>query len=229
MRVPSHPAAFGIAVLSALLLAWPTASAAQEARRQFVTVAYSWLYTQPLQFAEHPLEDLIGADVAAAQGRAHDYETRDGLTRVFVDEYRRGGRGAAVTVYPFGLRRGATLGLRGSIEDLPVIRLTFEGAPPLGRYLLTDGRAYDASVGVFVADRSPGWGLGSHVFVAAGVGGIRSGLGDGRRYVGEAGGGMSSGPIGVELSVKFAWNRLSEPVSHGFLTVPITLRAAVSF
>lgn len=229
MRFLIHPAAFRRAVFSALLLAMPASSAAQDARRQFVTVSYSWLYTQPLHFAEHPLEDLLDAEVAAAQGRAHDYETRDGRTRVFVDEFRRRGRGAAITVYPFGLRTGATLGLRGSIEDLPVIRLTFEGAPPFGSYLLTDARAYDASAGVFVADRSPGWGLGSHVFVAGGIGRIRSELGDGRRYVGEAGGGISSGPIGVELAVKFAWNRLHEPVAHRFLTVPITLRATVSF
>jgi hypothetical protein len=40
---------------------------------------------------------------------------------------------------------------------------------------------------------------------------------------------VQSGPIGFELSVKFAWNRLSEPVEHRFFTVPINMRATVSF
>jgi hypothetical protein len=33
----------------------------------------------------------------------------------------------------------------------------------------------------------------------------------------------------VDLAVKFAWNRLSSPVEHRFLTVPITLRGTLTF
>ena len=33
-------------------------------------------------------------------------------------------------------------------------------------------------------------------------------LGDGGRYFAEGGGGLSVGPFGVELGVKFAWNML---------------------
>ena len=33
----------------------------------------------------------------------------------------------------------------------------------------------------------------------------------------------------LELSVKFAWNTLDAPVTHKFLTVPITLRGTVTF
>jgi len=217
-----------------LLLSLPLHAAAQtytvpQPRRQFVTLSYDWLHTHPLHFAEHPLEDLMGTAVASAQRQEHDYETRDGNTRIDVVEFRRRSRGAGVTVYPFGLKSGTALGIRGSFENLPVIRLTFDGPAPFPAYTLTDARAYDVSVGLYVADRSAGWGLGSQAFVSGGVGRIRSELSGGSRQFAEAGGGVSSGPLGVELSVKFAWNRLSEPVEHRFLTIPVTVRATVSF
>jgi hypothetical protein len=37
------------------------------------------------------------------------------------------------------------------------------------------------------------------------------------------------GPLGVELGVKFAWNKLADPVEHRFLTIPISIRATVTF
>lgn len=218
-----------------LLVLVPASAAAQtpgtaEPRRQFITISIDWLYTHPLHFDDHPLEDLVGADVAAAQRSGHDYETRDGLTRIDVLEFSRRAKGAGVTVYPLGLRTGATLALRGSVEGLPAIRIAFEGpGAPFGSYVLTSARAYDVGAGLAVGDRSGGWGLGSVAFVAAGTGRIRSDLGGGRRLFAEAGGGLQSGPFGVQLAVKFAWNRLSEPVEHRFLTVPVTLRATVSF
>lgn len=227
-RVPSRP------FITLLLVLIPAISAAQtysspQPRRQFVTISYDWLYTQALHFAEHPLEDLLGADVASAQLSEHDYETRDGSVRISVVEFRRRSKGAGITVYPLGLRTGSTIGIRGSFEDLPVIRLDFEGAAAPASYVLTNARAYDAGVGLFMADRSAGWGLGSHAFVAGGLGRIRSDLGDGSRYFAEGGGGLQSGPIGVQLAIKFAWNKLNEPVEHRFMTVPVTLRATVSF
>jgi hypothetical protein len=198
-------------------------------RRQFVTVSLDWLYTQPLHFAEHPLQDLLGTDVAAAQFEQYDYRTRDGDTLVDVLEFRRRSRGGSITVYPFGIGVGTTLGIRASVENMPTIRVAFEGPGSLDSYGLTNARAYDAGIGLFVADRSAGWGLGSRAFVTAGAGRIRSDLGDGTRVFAEGGGGLSSGPFGVELAVKFAWNRLSEPVDHRFLTVPVTLRGTISF
>jgi hypothetical protein len=218
----------------ALLLCIPTAAAAQtyappQPRRQFISISYDWLYTQPLHFAEHPLEDLLGTEVASAQRQEYDYETRDGSTRIEVLEFRRRTRGAGVTLYPVGLRAGPTLAIRGSFEDLPTIRLAFDGPGTLDNYLLTGARAYDAGIGLFVADRSAGWGLGSHAFVAGGAGRIRSDLGDGTRYFAEGGGGLSTGPLGVQLAVKFAWNRLNDPIDHRFFTVPVTIRAMVSF
>lgn len=223
-----------ICFLAAAIVCSAAAASAQSyaperPRRHFVTVSYDWMYTQPLHFAEHPLGDLLGVDVAGAQSEEYDYRTRDGATLIDIVEFRRRGRGAGITLYPFGMSTGASLALRGSVEQLPVIRLALRGPAPFGSYALTNGRALDAAAGVYVADRGAGWSLGSHAFVAAGIGRITSDLGDGRRYFAEGGGGLSSGPLGVELSVKFAWNHLSEPVDHDFMTVPITLRGTVTF
>ena len=203
--------------------------APEKARRHFISVSYDWIYTQPLHFAEHPLEDLVGAEVAAAQLQQHDYETRDGRILIDVLEYKRRSRGGSVTIYPFGASAGAALALRATYEQLPVIRIGFEGASAPAGYALTGARAYDLGAGIHVADRSSGWGLGSHAFVGAGLGRIRSDLGNGERFFAEGGGGLSSGPIGVELGVKFAWNRLAQPVEHRFLTIPITLRGTLTF
>jgi hypothetical protein len=224
-----------VIVLSALAVlagAWPASSqtyTVQKPRRQFITVSYDWLYTQPLHFGEHPVEDLVGQEVAAAQFEAFDYRTRDGTILIDVLEFKRRGHGAGVTVYPFGLSVGAALGLRASFEDLPIIRIAFDGAGAPPPYALTGARAYDVSAAIFVADRSNGWGLGSHAFVGGGIGRIKSDSHGGDRIFAEGGGGLNSGPVGVELSIKFAWNHLTEPVDHHFITVPITVRGTLSF
>lgn len=194
-----------------------------------MTVSYDWLYTQPLHFAEHPVEDLLGADVGSAQRQDFEYITSDGTIRVDVLEFKRRRNGFGVTVYPFGFSVGPTLGIRGSIEQLPTIRMAFDGPARFGNYEFTNGAAYDIGAGLFIADRASGWSLGSHAFVIGGIGRIQSDIGDGSRYFAEGGGGLNWGPIGMQLSVKFAWNRLTEPVPHRFLTVPIALRGTVSF
>ncbi len=203
--------------------------AAQKPRRQFVTLSYGSLYTQPLHFAEHPLEDLVGADVESSQFEVYDYRTRDGAIFIDVLQFTRRGHAAGITIYPFGMSVGNALGLCASVEDLPDIRIAFSGAGAPPEYVLTGARAVDVSAALFVADRSPGWGLGSHAFVGGGIGKITSDGRNGDRYFAEGGGGLSSGPLGVELSVKFAWNRFADPVEHRFLTVPITLRGTLSF
>jgi hypothetical protein len=198
-------------------------------RRQFVTISTEWLNTQPLHFLEHPLQDLVGRDVAAAQFQNYDYHTRDEQILIDVVEFKRKGRGAGVTLYPFGLSVGPALALRASVEDLPAIRIAFTGAGAPPDYSLSGARAYDFGAALYVADHSPGWGLGSHAFVGGGMGRIRSDGGDGDRIFAEGGGGLTSGPLGVDLSVKFGWNRLSTPVEHRFFTVPITLRGTLTF
>ena len=198
-------------------------------RRHFVTVSTDWLNTQPLHFLEHPLQDLVGRDVATAQFESYEYRTRDEAILIDVLEFKRRGRGNSVTLYPFGLSVGPALALRGSMEDLPTIRVAFSGSGAPAGYTLTGGRAYDLAAALYMADRSPGWGLGGHAFAGGGIGRIKSDLGDGDRIFAEGGGGLSSGPLGVELSIKFAWNHLSEPVDHKFFTVPITVRGTLTF
>lgn len=204
-------------------------AAADKPPKHFVTLSYDWLYTQPLHFAEHPLEDLIGRDVASTQFEAFEYRTRDELTLIDVVEFSRRQRGFTASVYPLGMSSGATLMLRGGYEPLPRIQIEFIGPSPIARYTLTDARALDASLGLMMADRSAGWGLGSHAFVLGGIGKITSELGDGSRYFAEGGGGLNVGPFGVELGVKFAMNKFGEPVPHQFLTIPITLRGTLTF
>jgi hypothetical protein len=225
---PAVAVALAIAVCAASTAEAQTYSTAR-ARRHFVTVAYHWGHTEPLHFANHPLEDLVGKSVAEAQFETFDYRTRDETILIDVLEFSRPGRGASVTVYPFGMSVGTTLALRGSIDEMPIVRVAFqgEGAPPAYRF--TGGRAYDVGLGLYVADRAPGWGLGSHAFVMGGIGRISANERDGRRYFAEGGGGLSSGPLGVELAVKFAWNHFTEPVKHQFLTIPVIVRGTLIF
>jgi hypothetical protein len=198
------------------------------ARKQFVTFSYDWQYSWPLHFDKYPLEDLVGSPVDETDP-PYDYRSTDGNTLIDVLTYKRRNRGVGVTLYPLGMSVGSTLGIRGSIENLPETRVRFDGPATLVSYTLTNALAYDVGAGVYVSDRAPGWGLGSYAFLVGGVGRITSDLGGGSRYFAEGGGGLQSGPVGFELSVKFGWNHLHEPVDHHFLTVPINMRATVSF
>jgi hypothetical protein len=220
------------AAFVAILCAGPADAqsyAPRKPRRQWVTVSTDWLHTQPLHFLEHPLQDLVGRPVAAAQFQNYEYRTRDEAIRIDVLEFSRQGRGASIAVYPLGLSVGPALALRFSREDLPTIRVAFDGSGAPENYALEAARAYDFSAALYVADHSPGWGLGSHAFVGGGAGRIRSELSDGDRVFAEGGGGLTSGPFGVDLSIKFAWNHLPGPVDHHFLTVPITVRGTLTF
>lgn len=221
-----------LASMAAFLAVTPASAQeynAQKPRRQFVTISVDWLNTEPLHFASHPLEDLVGREVASAQNAEHDYHTRDEQIRIDVREFRKRNRAMSVAVYPLGLSAGATLGIRGSIEELPTIRIEFDGPDSPADYAFTGGRAYDVGAGIYVADRSSGWGLGSQAFVVGGVGRIKADGREGSRIFAEGGGGLSVGPLGVQLAVKFAWNKLEDPVNHRFLTIPITLRGTLSF
>jgi hypothetical protein len=224
-----------LALAAIVVFASATAAGAQQyepprPQRYFVSIGADWLYTFPQDFEKYPLEALLGRDVATAWGlEPYDYYTRDGEITLDVLEFRRRNRGAGITIFPFGSRTGATIALRGSLEQLPDIRLTFEGADAPGDYSLTSARAYDAGAVVHVADRNAGWALGTYAFIGGGAGRIRSSLGHGTRYFGEAGGGFNLGPVGAELSVKMAMNRMALPVEHRFWTVPVTLRGTLTF
>ena len=218
-----------LSLLAVCSAAGASAQPGGQPRRHFVTISYDFLYTNPLHFAEHPLSDLVGNDVSSVSGEAYDYRTRDGATLIDVLEVSRRSRGASFSVYPLGMSVGPALMLRASFENMPHIRIAFDGPAAVERYEFTDGWARDVSVGLIVADRSAGWGLGSHTFLLGGLGRIASDLGGGHRYFAEGGGGIDVGPLGVELGVKFAWNTLSEPVTHKFFTVPVTIRGTFTF
>jgi hypothetical protein len=207
----------------------PTSYSRPTARKHFISVSYDWQYTQSLSFAKHPLADLLGQRVSEVHLETFQYRTADGQTLVNVLEFRHPGNAVGVTVYPFGSSEGATLALRGSIEQLPDVRLAFTGPAPAPVHALTNGRALDAAVGVDMSDRAPGWGLGSHAFLFGGVGRTETDQADGSRYFVEGGGGLTSGPIGVDVSVKFAVNRFDTPVPHRFYTIPVSLRGTLSF
>ena len=232
MRSPSrscHSLAAALTLVAAAAVPAAAQDHAARPRPQFVTISLDWLNTEPLHFASYPLEALVGREVAAAQGETYEYRSRDEQIRIDVLEFRKRNRAMSVSVYPFGLSAGTTLGIRGSIEQLPTIRIDFEGEGAPDDYAFSGGRAYDVGAGLYVADRSPGWGLGSQAFVVGGVGRIRSDGREGSRLFAEGGGGLTVGPLGVQLAVKFAWNRLTNPVAHRFLTIPITLRGTLSF
>ena len=224
---------------TALLLAFAPDASAQssfrqfkpKARKQWFAVSAAWIQSTPLHLKEMPLEQLVGRELGTSQRADWDYESRGdgGLTQVDVLEYRKRQRGLGLAVYPFGASTGPTLMLKGSYETLPVLRARFSGPSNVSEYALTEGSAWDAGIGVMVADRAPGWGLGSHAYVVGGAGRIDTNLGGGTRVFGEGGGGLSVGPIGVELGLKFAYNKLSQPVEHRFYTVPLTLRATFGF
>lgn len=198
-------------------------------RRQFVTISIDGMNTMPLHFTEYPLEELTGKELSATFNEAVDYRSKDGLTTVDVIRFRRRNAGGGITVYPLGAGNGASLAIRGSFERLPEIKFEIDGPGGIEQYQLRDGRAVDVGVGLVVHDRSLGWGLGSHTFVLGGIGKITGERGNGARYFGEGGGGLNVGPIGVELGVKFAYNKLKDPRAHSFFSVPISLRGTVSF
>jgi hypothetical protein len=221
-------------LLTAALATAATPAAAQsyepaKARRHFVSIFYGTQFVQPMGFANHPLEELLGQEVHEVHLESFQYRTEDGQTLVNVLEYGKRGTELGVTVYPLGSRVGATLAIRGSIETLPDIRASFTGPAPFPTYELTGGRAYDVGVGVEVADRAPGFGLGAHAFLIGGAGRVHTDQLDGRRYFIEGGGGVMSGPFGVDLSFKYTINTFTTPVTHSVHMIPISVRGTLSF
>src|SRR5262245_6748857 len=118
------------------LLLTATASAAQaqssvyqphRERKHFISVSYDWHHTNALEFENHPLADLLGRPVSQARLQPYDYNTKDGATQVHVLEFSHPGQGASVTLYPLGLSSGAALTVRGSVVQLPTVRLGLDG------------------------------------------------------------------------------------------------------
>lgn len=237
LRFPASPSRWrrGLA-LPLLLFASATPALAQRIRldepprRQFVTISIDVQQHQPLHFKQYPLEQLVGQPLSEVQDPLDpiNYRASDG-TSVDVLEYRKRTKAIGITVYPFGAGNGAALALRATRETLPVIRFDIARGGVFERYQLADGVATDFGIGVIVNDRPRGWGLGAHSFVIGGYGLVSGERGDGKRYFAEAGGGVSVGPVGVDVGVKVAYNRLEDPRPHTFYTVPISVKGTVSF
>lgn len=202
---------------------------ARKARKHFISFTYDWASVHGYGFATHPLGDLLGQPVSEVHLQSFQYQTADGQTQVAVQEFGQRAQGFGVTLYPFGSNDGATLALRGSIDQIPDIRLAFDGPAPAPTYALTNARAYDAAIGVDVADRSPGWGLGSHAFLLGGAGRATSDQTGGTRYFAEGGGGLCVGPFGVDIDFKFVVNRFTDPVAHQVFNIPISVRGTLTF
>lgn len=202
---------------------------APHARRHFISITFDKQYIQPYAFRTHPLTELLGQPVDEVHFESFHYRTRDQRTTATVLEYGKDATGIGATVYPFGASTGPTLAIRGSIESLPPIRVAFAGPAPVALYELTNGRAMDIGGGIEMSDRAPGFGLGAHAFVLGGIGRADTDQLDGRRYWVEGGGGVSSGPFGVDLSFKYAINRFTTPVTHNVHMIPINLRLSLTF
>jgi hypothetical protein len=80
-----------------------------------------------------------------------------------------------------------------------------------------------------MSDRSAGWGLGAHAFALGGVGNTKTDQMNGTRYFAEGGGGVTSGPFGVDISLKFSVNRFATPVPHTIYMIPISVRGTLTF
>lgn len=200
-----------------------------KARRHFISVSYETQYVQPFGFAKHPLAELLGQPVDEVHLESFHYRSRDQQTLVSVIEYGKRATAIGATVYPFGSSVGATLAVRGSIETIPDIRVVFDGPAPAPAYLLTNGRATDVGAGIDMSDRAPGWGLGAHAFVLGGIGRVKTDQLDGRRYFLEGGGGLTSGPIGVDIAFKYSINQFTVPVAHSVHMIPISVRGTLTF
>jgi len=198
-------------------------------RRHFITLSYERQYIQPFSFRSHPLEDLLGQTVDEVHLENFQYQTRDKQTQITVNEFGKRADAIALTLYPFGSSVGPTLAIQGSISGVPDIRVSFVGPAPAPVYALTNGRAFDVGAGLDMSDRSPGWGLGSHAFVIGGIGHVHTDQLDGRRYFAEGGGGVTSGPFGVDISFKYVVNQFSLPVPHSVHMIPISVRGTLSF
>jgi hypothetical protein len=190
------------------------------AERQFV---------QAFGFDKHPLRDLLGQQVNEVHLQPYQYITKDNQTQITVNEFGRRATAVGVIVYPLGSSEGPTLAVKGSVESIPNVRLSFSGPAPSPTYELTGGRALDVGAGIDMSDRSPGWGLGTHAYVIGGLGRATTDQMNGRRYFVEGGGGVTFGALGVDVAFKYVTSMFSLPVENSVRMIPISVRATLTF
>jgi hypothetical protein len=200
-----------------------------KARRHFITLYADRQFVRATGFAQHPLGDLLGQEVDEVHLQSYQYQTKDNQTQVTVNEFGQRATAIGATVYPFGSSSGPTLAVRGSLETIPDIHLSFTGPAPAPTYEVTGGHAIDVGAGIEMSDRSAGWGLGTHAFVIGGVGRAITDQRDGKRYFAEGGGGIMFGPFGFDIAFRYLVETFPLPIDHSLRTIPIILRGTVSF
>jgi hypothetical protein len=202
---------------------------AQKARRHFITMYAERQFVQGTGFDKHPLEELLGQEVDEVHLQSYQYSTKDNQTLITVNDFGRRAAAVGVTVYPFGSSEGPTLAVRGSLESIPDVRVSFSGPAPSPTYEQTGGRALDVGAGIDMSDRAPGWALGTHAYVIGGVGRAITDQTNGRRYFIEGGGGVMFGALGLDIAFKYVTNTFTVPLDHSIRTIPISLRATLTF
>lgn len=223
-------AAVLLTVLSSSLFAEPAQKKARP-RRQFITVFVNRMYTGPLNFEKHPLEELAGTGLEYVyQPVPEVYRSPDGLTTITHTRFRPKNSGGGLAVYPFGLGvQGTSLMLQADYETLPLIGFIINS--PTGRedYEFANGRAYNLGLGAVSYSRSYNGNMGSRSYIIGGTGKIIENRGEGRSYFVGFGGGLSYKIIGGEFFVKVSRNYLNNPRPHSFYLIPIGFRISVTF
>jgi len=201
----------------------------QKARRHFITIYAERQFVQGTGFEKHPLEELLGQEVNEVHLQSYQYRTKDNQTLITVDDFGRRATAVGATIYPFGSSNGPTLAIRGSLESIPDVRVSFAGPAPSPTYQMTGGRALDVGVGLDMSDRSAGWGLGTHAYVIGGIGRAITDQTNGKRYFVEGGGGVTFGALGLDIAFKYVSNNFTVPVDHSVRAIPISVRATLGF
>jgi hypothetical protein len=202
---------------------------APQPRRQFVTFTLDGLNASVIEFRKYPLEQLAGERLEFDFNRGF-YANADESISVRGIRIHSRARGYGLMLYPLGVANGTTLALHARYETLPRIRFVMNRPGGQQNYLLEDGEARDLGLGFISCRRNPGWtGLGACAFLIAGTGWLEGSMGDGRRYFAEGGGRMMVGPLGAELFFRIARHTFANPQTHNFVTVPLGLRASLSF
>ena len=202
---------------------------APKARRHFITVYAERQFVQGTGFGTHPLEDLLGREVNEVHLQSYQYQTKDNQTLITVNEFGRRATAIGAIVYPLGSSSGPTLAIKGSLESIPNVRVSFTGPAPSPTYELTSGRALDVGAGLDMSDRSPGWGLGTHAYVIGGIGRAITDQMNGKRYFVEGGGGVMFGALGFDVAFKYVSNAFTTPVDHSIRAIPVSVRLTLGF
>lgn len=200
-------------------------------RKQFITFYIQRSQISPLHFKELTLDKLAGTELPFNYESGPDrYRSEDGSITVTGTRFSGNTKGVGVMLYPFGVSNNTTLVVKAGYETLPDIRFRLNFPDKQESYELINGRSRDFGLGVTSGGRNQGWwGMGARSFLIIGKGWITEQHGNGSRYFVEAGGGISFGVIGVDIVFGVNENRILKPRPYKFYTVPMGLRATLSF